>query len=254
MTAITKKPENPIAHLTPGGHRADRLRARRDPPGRHRRARRGRREVHPPGDQRAAAARARQPGGAAGIGVPARVGGRHGRPEHREDPREHGDRPQRPARPVGLDARPEDPLDDLGVGHGHARRAVAALPQPDPPHVHEHRRQGQRPRLRHHARRRGPALAPDAPRPAALEPHQRLLLRVRHRGLRPRARGDDQEEADQGPRVPAPAQGRADQDPPPGHQGLRRPPGAVAAHRLVPADPGSRTSPPTWSATCGRTR
>ncbi|GAA3039201.1 hypothetical protein GCM10020229_58000 [Kitasatospora albolonga] len=29
---------------------------------------------------------------------------------------EHGDRPQRPARPVGLDAGPEDPLHDLGVG------------------------------------------------------------------------------------------------------------------------------------------
>ena len=49
---------------------------------------------------------------------------------------------------------------------------------------------------------------------------------------------NDQEEADQGPRVPAPPEGRADQDPPAGHQGLPRPPGAVAADRLVPADPG----------------
>ena len=38
-----------------------------------------------------------------------------------QDPREHGDRPQHPPRPVGLDARPEDPLDDLGVGQRHAR-------------------------------------------------------------------------------------------------------------------------------------
>ena len=34
----------------------------------------------------------------------------------RQDPREHGDRPQRHARPVGLDARPEDPLDAPGSG------------------------------------------------------------------------------------------------------------------------------------------
>ena len=38
-------------------------------------------------------------------------------------------------------------------------RAVEALAQRAAPHVHERDRQGQRPRLRHHARRRGPALA-----------------------------------------------------------------------------------------------
>ena len=78
---------------------------------------------------------------------------------------------------------------------------LAALAQRDPPHVHEHRRQGQRPRLRHHAGRRGPALAPDVPRPARVELHQRLLLRVRHRGLRPRARREHQAQEDQGSRV-----------------------------------------------------
>jgi hypothetical protein len=35
-------------------------------------------------------------------------------------------------------------------------------PQRAAPHVHQRARQGQRPRLRHHARRRGPALAPDS--------------------------------------------------------------------------------------------
>ena len=77
---------------------------------------------------------------------------------------------------------------DLGVGQRHPGRAVEAQPQRAAPHLHQRDRQGQRPRLRHHARRRGPALDPGLPRPAALELPQRVLLRVRHRGLRPRAR------------------------------------------------------------------
>jgi fatty acid desaturase len=48
---------------------------------------------------------------------PAFIAG-HGGAVAGQDPRQHGDRPQHPARPVGLDARPQDPLDDLGVGHG----------------------------------------------------------------------------------------------------------------------------------------
>ena len=40
----------------------------------------------------------------------------------REMHREHGDRPQRRPRPVGLDERPRDPLHHLGVGHGRASR------------------------------------------------------------------------------------------------------------------------------------
>ena len=42
--------------------------------------------------------------------------------------------------------------------------AVEALAQRAAPHVHERHRQGQRPRLRHHARRRGPALGAALPR------------------------------------------------------------------------------------------
>ena len=113
--------------------------------------------LHPQGDHRPsaswswAAARcccsrsSRRPGcvGTAGL-----VGG--------EDHGQHGDRPQRPARPVGLDARPEDPLHHLGVGPRLPARPVEALAQRAAPHVHQRGRQGQRPRLRHHARRRGP--------------------------------------------------------------------------------------------------
>ena len=74
-----------------------------------------------------------------------------------------------------------------GSGTTSRRRISGSTPQRAPPHVHQRDRQGQRPRLRDHARRRGPALDPLLPRPAAVELHQRLLLRVRHRRLRPRA-------------------------------------------------------------------
>ena len=42
------------------------------------------------------------------------------------------------------------------------------------------------------------------------------------------------------------------QDPPPVHEGLRRPPDPVGP--VVPAHDHAPTSPPTWSATCGPTR
>ncbi len=170
------------------GHREPRRRTRRDPRRGARLPRRERRGVHPQGHRRAAQARADQPRGAAVLAVPAGLARRHRGPLGRQDPREHGDRPQRHARPVGLDARPEDPLDHLGVGQRVAVGAVEALAQRAAPHLHQRDRQGQRPRLRHHARRRGPALVPALPGPAAVELHQRLLLRVRHRRLRPRAR------------------------------------------------------------------
>ena len=178
----------------------------------------------------------------------------HGRPVGRQDPREHGDRAQHPARPVGLDARPEDPLHDVGVGHGQPGRAVEALAQRAAPHVHERDRQGQRPRLRHHARRRGPALAPALPGPAAVELHQRLLLRVRHRRLRPGARQEpgDEEAPRSNPEFRAARQAGAEEDPQPGDQGLPGPPAAVRARRSCRR--WRPTSPPTSCATCGRTR
>ena len=87
-----------------------------------------------------------------------------------QDPREHGDRPQRHARPVGLDERPPDPLLDVGLGLGLDRRGVEALPQLRPPHVHEHPRQGPRPRLRDHADRPAPEVASGLPGAAVLQP------------------------------------------------------------------------------------
>ena len=44
---------------------------------------------------------------------------------------------------------------------------------------------------------------------AAVELHQRVLLRVRHRGVRPRARREHQAQEDQGPRVQGPGPRRA---------------------------------------------
>ena len=255
MTVITKQPVNPIAHLTPEdieqiGIELDAI--RQD-------------VIDARGEADAAyirkvvdVQRKLELGSRAvllGLDLPAGVGRRHGRPQRRQDPREHGDRAQRHARPVGLDARPEDPLDHLGVGQRVDLRGLEALAQRDPPHLHEHRRQGQRPRLRHHARRRGPALAPDVPRPAAVELRQRLLLRVRHRGLRPRARPQ-----------PADAEGEAQrgvQDEPARTRWPRsasRPPRTTSSTRRCRSRPAPScrpwppTSPPTWSATCGPTR
>ena len=72
-----------------------------------RRPRRARRGLHPqrhrvpPPPGRALADRAD------GLPLLARLGARDHRPLGGEDPREHGDRPQRHARPVGLDERPD---------------------------------------------------------------------------------------------------------------------------------------------------
>ena len=122
MTTITKKPENPTAHLTPEdieqlGIELDAIRQ----------------DILDDRGERDAAyirkvvdvQRKLELGSRAvllGSALPAAVGARHRRPVGRQDPREHGDRPQRHARPVGLDARPEDPLDHLGVGQRLDRR------------------------------------------------------------------------------------------------------------------------------------
>ena len=154
----------------------------------------------------------------------------------RQDPREHGDRPQHPARPVGLDARPEDPLHDLGVGQ--------ATPSEQWKHCHNELHHtytnvvGKDNDLGYGIMRvdEDQRVAPVLPAPAGLELHQRLLLRVRHRGLRPRARHEPEDP--QGKRSPEFKANAADvrrEDPQAGHQGLRRPPAAVAADRLVPA-------------------
>ena len=124
MTVLQKKTDNPIAHLTPEDIEQHRRRARRDP--------RSTSSTRRGADDAAYirkvidAQRKLELGSRAVLLVslfpPAWVR-RHRRPLGRQDHREHGDRPQRHARPVGLDARPEDPLDHLGVGQRLARRS-----------------------------------------------------------------------------------------------------------------------------------
>ncbi len=79
-------------------------RARRDPRSTSRRPRRARRRLHPQGDQGASAA-SRSPAAACSCSASCRPPGSPGpRALSRlEDPRQHGDRPQRDARPVRLD-------------------------------------------------------------------------------------------------------------------------------------------------------
>ena len=174
----------------PRAARRLRGRARRDPPARDRRARRARRRLHEARDQGPARPRGRRPGAALGRLVPARLARRHRRALALEDPRQHGDRPQRHARPVRLDERPEALEQGLRVGHGLPRRPVAPLPQLHAPHPHQHRRQGPRHRLRRPADVRGPGVAALLPRQPALRDAARDLLPVRGRAARRRGRAD----------------------------------------------------------------
>ena len=85
--------------------------------------------------------------------LPTRVAARYDRAVGRKDPREHGDRPQRPARSVGLDERPEHPLlSTWDWDTASTLGRLEALAQLSAPHVHQRRRQGQGRRLRDHAR------------------------------------------------------------------------------------------------------
>ena len=90
----------------------------------------------------------------------------------RQERREHGNRPQRGPWSMGLDERPGDPFEHLGMGHGRRLVAVEVLAQLPPPRVQQRRRHGRRPRLRRHA---------GHPRPAVetahlLQPLRNLLL------------------------------------------------------------------------------
>ena len=157
----------------------------------------------------------------------------------RQDPREHGDRPQRHARPVGLDERPRDPLVDLGVGHRPAGRAVEAHPQLRAPPVHQRARPRQRHRLRHPADGPRAEVAPRQPRAAGLQHRSRAAVPVGRRAARPRPRGDPQAregpEGDEEAAAPDRAEGTA-----PDRQGLRRLPGADAARTGRPRSPPTR--------------
>ena len=132
MTAVTTELENPVNDLgarpaaappdpaarpvePPRGRAGDDLAhrrpdrgagpaPRRDPRPGPRRARRQRRRLHPQGRRLPALPGDRRPRAAVRRRAAARVDRRHRHALDRQDPREHGDRAQRDARPVGLDA------------------------------------------------------------------------------------------------------------------------------------------------------
>ena len=149
-------------------------------------------------DQAAPPARAGRPRDAARLALQAAVAGRHGVAVGGEDPREHGDRPQRDARPVGLDERPRHQLPELGLGHRLARRRVASLAQLRAPHVHEHPRQGPRPGLRDHAHRPASEMASGVSVAAPLQPAADGVLRVGGGAARPQLRRDPRRREVQG--------------------------------------------------------
>ena len=97
---------------------------------------------------------------------------------HGQDPGEHGDRPQRHARPMGLDERSRYPFLGLGLGHRVQRGVMEALAQLHPPHLHQHSRQGQGSRLRDHADRPEPEMGAAVPVPADLQPAADAAVRV----------------------------------------------------------------------------
>ncbi len=111
-------------------------------------------------------------------------------PRDREDSREHGDRPQRHARSVGLDERSGDPFVRVGLGHRVDGPVVEALAQLRPSHVHEHSWQGQGSRLRDHAHRPQPEMAPRLSRSAVLQRSADGVLRMGSRAARSGHRSD----------------------------------------------------------------
>ena len=146
-----------------------------------------------------------------------------------QDHREHGDRPQRHARPVGLDERSRDSLLDVGVGHERGVQALAVHPQLHAPQVHQHPRHGRRRGLRRHPRHPGSEVEAVQPlRQPAVQHPPRDRVRVGRRPAAPGARQDLQ-----GPRRPrrhAEARARVRrQGRPSGGQGLHRLPGADVA-------------------------
>ena len=180
--------------------------------------------LHPPHHRRPARPRGRRPADAgrrlAALGV---VGG-HRDTGRGQDHREHGDRPQRHARPVGLDERSRDSLLDVGVGHERRVQALALHPQLHASQVHEHPRDGRRRGLRRHPRhpRREVEAVQPLRQPAVQHPAGHRL-RVGRRTAAPGTRQDLQ-----GPRRPQ------------GHAGPRH---ASSASR--PATRWSRTTWPT---------
>ena len=169
MTTTAPRSRSPLRAPHARADRGDRPRVRRDP-----------REVFADLGERDAAtsqhdrdappARRARPGAAARLALkPAWLAGTATLVAG-QDPREHGDRPQRHARPVGLDERPDINSSTWDWDTASTARGLEALPQLRAPHLHEHPRQGQGPRLRDHADRPAPEVAPGLPAAAALQP------------------------------------------------------------------------------------
>ena len=178
------------------------------------------------------------PGAAVGVALEDRVGAGHRVSRHGQDPGEHGDRPQRHARPVGLDERSRYPFLGVGLGHRVQRGVMEALAQLHPPHVHQHSRQGQGSRLRDHADRPEPKVGAAVPVPADLQPAADAPVRVGGGRPRPGHRRHTQAReavvgGAQGPQRHRRQGARAD------HQGLPRL--AVDQRRRLRAGPARRT-------------
>ena len=116
MTAATIEIESPLSGLSAEQIDALARRVRRDPRPGPRRPRRARPPLHREHDRDAPPPRGDLAGAAARLQQPARPGRRHRGALGGEDPREHGDRPQRPARAVGLDERPAASTPRPGTG------------------------------------------------------------------------------------------------------------------------------------------
>ena len=165
----------------------------------------------------------------------------------RQDPRQHGDRPQRHARPVGLDARPEDPLHHLGVGQRLRRPSSGSTRHNEMHHTYTNV-VGKDNDLGYGIMR----VDEDQPWTPSTS-RQPLWNFINACFFEYGIAAYDLELGEpsiakkrtEDPELPAPRQAGARQDPQAGHQGLRRPPGALGPDRLVPADPrGQRDRQP----------
>ena len=149
-----------------------------------------------------------------------------------EDPRQHGDRPQRHARPVRLDGRSRADGPQLRVGHRLPQRPVAALAQLHAPHLHQHRRHGPRHRLRHPAHERGPEVGPVLPRQPGLRVPADGAVPVRRRAARTRDRAHPLRR-DLDRRQARDPRGHLEEGEAPDAEGLRRLPAAGRPVRAV---------------------
>ena len=111
-----------------GADRGDRQGIRRDPRRGVHQPRRPRRALHPHHHRAAPSARTALARNPARLPLQARLAARHRRALHRQDPGEHGDRAQRDARPMGLDAGSRINSAVLGLGQRLHRRRPGSTP------------------------------------------------------------------------------------------------------------------------------